>query len=487
MPPGGNTTLLVGVQSITYRPDPDVETNAYSFTFSDNTGFYAAIDSTLPYLQLPENICDQFADKFQLTYDSKRAIYTINSTAHSHNTQQNATVNFKIGSSNTNSNDYATITLPYSAFDLQANYPIFDNATNYFPIKKSPNGVLVLGRAFLQEAYIIVDYEHHNFTVAQAIPASSTADVRPILSSSYVNPANTNPATPIRGGSKGLSGGAIAGIVVGILAVVGFLAVGAFFLWKRRREQKRKTELPAEKTSGDIDTVTAGDQVKHRRVSELDSEGAASPKASMGGYYDNKDATPFPPINEMESPPAELYSPPPESLNGLSVGTPGSGNERNDYFIAGGKMRRRGATRESSGNNTPGTPNVLPIAELPGDDGKFTVDGQHFEPVASPPVSPAQSPAHSRDASDTSLPSNIDEVISGAKRHSQQQLETQPEEGEEHSEHPIEQRPSHLRGPSDTTVNSDTTAVSQPTPEELENWALGSDESRRISHLKDSS
>jgi hypothetical protein len=38
-------------------------------------------------------------------------------------------------------------------------------------------------------------------------------------------------------------------------------------------------------------------------------------------------------------------------------------------------------------------------------------------------------------------------------------------------QHSTERRPSHTRGLSDTTIASDSTAVSQPTPDELESWA----------------
>jgi len=45
------------------------------------------------------------------------------------------------------------IVLPYAAFDLQANYPIYPKATNYFPIRRASNNTqYVIGRTFLQEA-----------------------------------------------------------------------------------------------------------------------------------------------------------------------------------------------------------------------------------------------------------------------------------------------------------------------------------------------
>jgi hypothetical protein len=48
-----------------------------------------------------------------------------------------------------------SIDLPYNAFDLQADYPIYPNATNYFPLRRASNDTqYTLGRVFLQEAYV---------------------------------------------------------------------------------------------------------------------------------------------------------------------------------------------------------------------------------------------------------------------------------------------------------------------------------------------
>jgi hypothetical protein len=483
MPSEKNYTLCVGVKSIIYSPNQAVEANSFSLTADGtNGGFLATIDSTLPYFILPDKVCDLFIERFQLTYDNTTDLFLVNSSSHDHNTQQNATVTFKIMNGSMTGNGFTSIDLPYSAFNLESSFGIYDKATRYFPLKRSTNGMFVLGRTLLQESYLIVDYERLNFTIAPAIYSDPMPQQKlvSIYNKTYAPPTPTPTLIPKSGG--GLSPGAVAGIVVGVVLAFLLAGLGGFFWWKKRRASQAAppyTEKPSE-----IDTEAAGTEVKHRRVSELDSEPAHSPKPSLGGFYDRegKDISPFPPISEMESPgqlPAELYSPP------LGTGTPRNVGG-SDYFIAGNKVRRRGATRESSGNNTPGTP----VAELAGDDGRYQVAGIHFEPVASPKLSPT----HTRGPSETPLHSKIDAVVArpdhspspARKPDTKQEPQATPgltkvkEEGEEGKEAPLERRPSsHARGLSDTTVQSDDTAVSAMTPEEMEQWALGDNEPRR--------
>lgn len=151
MPNEKNTTLVVGVQQIQYTPDSAVDPNSLTLS-KDVRGFRATIDSTTPYLWLPDQVCDQFIDKFQLSYDNETDLYMMNSSSAAHNRQQNAVVSFRIGQDPFGSDDqFASIDLPFSAFDLDYKPPEGGNGTKYFPIKKSNNGRFVLGRAFLQE------------------------------------------------------------------------------------------------------------------------------------------------------------------------------------------------------------------------------------------------------------------------------------------------------------------------------------------------
>ncbi|KAK4508215.1 hypothetical protein PRZ48_001953 [Zasmidium cellare] len=191
------------------------------------------IDSNVADLWLPQASCDLFADAFGLIYDSTTDLYLINDTSHSQLTTQDPSVTFTI-SGVTNLTSTTNVVMPYSAFDLNASIPIYNTSTRYFPIRAASNASqYVLGRAFLQEAYIFVNWETQSFTVGQARHQNGTAEIVPIL------PPTTNTASS---SASGLSSGAIAGIAVACgVVVVG--ALTAFLLMRRRRRQRaRRTD-----------------------------------------------------------------------------------------------------------------------------------------------------------------------------------------------------------------------------------------------------
>ncbi|CAO2651274.1 Nn.00g095710.m01.CDS01 [Neocucurbitaria sp. VM-36] len=241
--------LAVGVESI-------MGTNTLRGTFSLTSGaHFSVIDSTVPHLWLPEDVCDQFETAFGLTYDSQTDLYLVNDTIHSELLSKNPTITIKlVNSLEDTSTNYTNIQLPYAAFDLQASYPFYENATNYFPIRRAANDTqYVLGRTLLQEAYLIVDYERANFTVAQAV----FPDPLPSAKVVTINPPNSNSNNSNT--SSGLSTGAIAGIAVGG-AVLLILAALAFFFFRRRRTQKQRYELAGNQVSetGSHHHLTAG-------------------------------------------------------------------------------------------------------------------------------------------------------------------------------------------------------------------------------------
>jgi hypothetical protein len=203
-----------------------------------NSPTYVTIDSTVPHLWLPEQTCDEFAKVFGLQFDPHTQLYLVNTTVHDRLKQLNPSINFQLGTSR-DPTSVVNIKLPYGAFDLEASHPIYPNATNYFPIRRAANeSQFTLGRAFLQEAYLVTDYEHHNFSISQAtFDSSSKERIVPIVSEDYT--ASTISAQNESGSQnvdpKGLSKPAIAGISVGATIFVLVCAVAFCLVWVRRR------------------------------------------------------------------------------------------------------------------------------------------------------------------------------------------------------------------------------------------------------------
>jgi len=297
--------LTVGVDSI-------MATNTLQGTYSLTSGaHFSVIDSTVPHLWLPADVCAEFETAFGLTYDPQTDLYLVNDTIHEELLSKNPTLTFKlVDSLEDTTTNYTNIELPYAAFDLQASYPYYTNATNYFPIRRAANDTqYALGRTLLQEAYLIVDYERANFTVAQAVfpdplPASEVMTIK--------SPSDTT-ATPASSSSSGLGVGAIVGIVIGAVAALALVALGIFFFRKRRGKQQKEQryELASKHISevGSGTDILAGSQ-PHKAVGPQELHGTpltelASPvnEQFVGHAYPQDQKT----VISMADEPQELH------------------------------------------------------------------------------------------------------------------------------------------------------------------------------------
>jgi hypothetical protein len=136
--------LVVVLQSISYSGSTSIT------LLSDPINIF--IDSTDPNLWLPQDVCEAFESAFGLTLDNTTGLYLINETQHTALQNSDAEVSFRI-SDVTSGGDSVRITLPYDAFDLTVEYPLVDNTSYYFPLKRAANSTqYTLGRTFLQEA-----------------------------------------------------------------------------------------------------------------------------------------------------------------------------------------------------------------------------------------------------------------------------------------------------------------------------------------------
>ncbi|KAG9185631.1 hypothetical protein G6011_06962 [Alternaria panax] len=231
--PDNERDLVVGVVGITANTTSKGDIDLLK---TDDVTMY--IDSTIAELYLPVEVCQAFEDAFGLQYDEATDLYLVDDALHQSLLAQNPSVTFTLGQK------YSTdatlqITLPYAALDLEATPPYrgLKEKTKYFPIRRGGESrQWVLGRTFLQEAYLTVDWERQNFTVSAVDWTFGKApEVLPIVSPTYAVPHYTPPP------KKPLSSTAVIGIAVGGGFFVA-LVVCAIGWWFWRRRQKRKLD-----------------------------------------------------------------------------------------------------------------------------------------------------------------------------------------------------------------------------------------------------
>ena len=235
--PDDSRSLLVGVQAIT------AENTLTGTVMPLSSGILSFIDSGTPHIWLPLPACTAFERAFGLVYDPHTDLYLVNSTVHAQLMQLNPSVTFTLGNE-VSGGGVVNITLPYGAFDLQASQPIYANATPYFPLRRAANeSQYTLGRTFLQEAYLTVDYGRSKFSVQQAM----FQDPMPTEQIKSIDNSTSNGAIgvpiPYRAPSR-WSIGTILGIVFPILTIS--ILVVTLIIGQRRRDRKIK-ELEKER------------------------------------------------------------------------------------------------------------------------------------------------------------------------------------------------------------------------------------------------
>lgn len=281
----------------------------------------AIIDSSTPYLWLPKAACDRFAGALGLHYNDSLNLYTFEANNSQHELLKNSSLTFVFSLSDVSASpNIVNISLPYAAFDLELTFPAIpgtssgaeDSTMFYFPLRQAANETqYTIGRVFLQESYLITDYERNNFSLHQAVHTSAPLQNTSIISIS--RPSNSNfTGPPKSSNSMKLSTGAIVGIAVGVVVITALLTFALLFLCRRRhrdveeseksvaqrtlldRLRRRRPPLPHE-ASGDTDFATeVGADATHERFElpaplgpvELDSE-----SGTLGGTTEHGSST----------------------------------------------------------------------------------------------------------------------------------------------------------------------------------------------------
>lgn len=195
----------------------------------------ALVDTTLPFIWLPPSACQAFEQAFGLVWNDSNQFYLVNDTIHQQLLQQNPTVTFELGNS-TLGKASVNISLPYGAFDLQASSPIFPNGTNYFPLRRASSpSPYTLGRAFFQEAYLLVDYEQYNFSISQGLFQANA--VPNIITIDHSTQDRATITTSGGQPSHHVSRPIVIGTVVALSASIVVLSVLAIILFRRFRSR----------------------------------------------------------------------------------------------------------------------------------------------------------------------------------------------------------------------------------------------------------
>lgn len=219
---GADLELAVNGRSIVLSNTPFEKTLSITHDF---LSVPMTLDSTVSQLWLPRDLCDSIEGALGLTYDDSTELYLVNETAYAKLRDLAPTFSFQLAADSV-SNETTTITLPYAAFDLQMGPPTFNPAARYFPIRRTKGGY-ILGRAFLQEAYLVVDWERSNFTIGPVNRQENRT--RSIVSIQTPSEASQ---------SHSLSTGAIVGIAIGAAVVV--IALIAIVWWQIHARRRRK-------------------------------------------------------------------------------------------------------------------------------------------------------------------------------------------------------------------------------------------------------
>lgn len=221
--------FLLGIESITSGGNPLL-----------STPIITALDSLVTQIWLPVSACKAFESAFGLVWNDTYQLYLLDDSQHSALVAKNASVTFTLSTGNGNSTDRLDITLPYAAFDLKASPPLAGNQTvNYFPLKQAANETqYTLGRTFLQEVYVLADYDHGLITLYEALYPDSSVQSNIVA----IYPSNSTAYNSSQSNSHKISTGPTVGIVIGAIVIVVCVGIGIRMHRKKRRPDSTATD-----------------------------------------------------------------------------------------------------------------------------------------------------------------------------------------------------------------------------------------------------
>lgn len=299
-------------------------------------------DPLSPYMYLPKQTCDAITNGLPISFDdsSKYYLWNTNDAIFKALVNSPAYLAFEFPPS-PGQTDNVVIKVPFALLNLTLTPPIVPAPTQYFPCMPAnpKSGTYILGRSFLQAAFIGRNWNRKTTWLAQA-PGPGVANqgmgvqytdlqdadttVTGFTGSNLFSKSWMNHWTPIRtaaendalndGGSSnksgGLSAGAKGGIGAGIGCAVIALLAGAAFIFRRRRQKHRDSPSTQSLFSG-----SGGRQSGSGTMQRWQNEN----KDSHAWNHQNNNYTPYDPYVHGPAPPP----PPSEPQEADSIPTSG--------------------------------------------------------------------------------------------------------------------------------------------------------------------
>lgn len=255
--------ITAQVTSIDHAPTKNWTSTARSLVAMDDS-ITAVLDSSTPYLWLPTEVCERFASALNLTWREDLGLYVFRDGAQYTHFLNDTSLSLTFSlSSYQNADNFGeplntpgvvNITLPSAAFAQLLRYPFKniiqwgDSSLPYFPLKRftppdPKKQVYIIGRVFMQEAYLITSYDRSTFSVHQSRFPSNAA-------TNYSLAAITRPPdspypefTAAPDPSQGLKPGQIVGIALSALISGSILALVLWFCLIRKRKPLQKKDI----------------------------------------------------------------------------------------------------------------------------------------------------------------------------------------------------------------------------------------------------
>ena len=236
------------------------------------------INPVLPYLFMAPETCSNIARYLPVTLQPLTGFYTWNTN----DPQYQRIIDspgylafiFRSGGDRSESTPASNLTIkvPFKLLNLTLESPIVQKPQQYFPCypftASDGSGRYFFGRAFLQAAFVAMNFNQSTFFMAQAPgPDADPPNIQSILPNDTkilpspaegfakswekhwtpISASSVMPSKASQGGNS-LSKGAIAGISVAIVFFVLILALAALLLFARRRRRQKPRILEQQKT-----------------------------------------------------------------------------------------------------------------------------------------------------------------------------------------------------------------------------------------------